>query len=608
MISRRRLPLLLLLLGLAPAVPAAPQTDAFDPHKAKLSLEADRTSYAPGGTARLAATITVEAGWHVNSDKPTLEYLIPTKLEVTLPGGWAPAEVNYPAAKMQKFAFQDEPLSVFDGSAVAIVRLVVPGGSAAGQAPVKAVLSYQSCNDRQCLPPTTAEATFDLKLGEEGAPTEAAAKLDPPGDSGAKPAGGRPAAASRAGAPRGLLGILALAFLGGLILNAMPCVLPILSLKIFGLVQSAAGGRRQIARGMLATSAGILISFWALAAAAIAARSAGAAVGWGVQFQQPGFVAFLAAIVVLFSLNLWGVFEIPLPGRLARIGGAEGREGAAGHFVSGLFATLMATPCSAPFLGAALGFALAQDATTIVLTFTAVGLGMALPYLLVAAAPAIARFLPRPGAWMDTLKGTMGFLLAASAVWLFFVLSSQVSPQRLALLQLALLALALIAWLGSRGRYGLLRPAAGVALVAAIAGTVWLAGSAETGGAAARAGGPAQKLIAWVPFDKAQAETLAQGGQAVFVDVTADWCFTCKVNERLVLETDEIAGAFQEHGIVAMKADWTNRDDEIGAFLAEHGRYGIPFYVLYRPGAEPHVFSELLTQEAVLAAVKAPRG
>ncbi len=602
MTSRRRLAFLL-LLALALSGPLAAQSDEFDPHKAKLVLEADRTSYAPGSQAALIAAITIEDGWHVNSDKPTLEYLIPTKLEVTLPDGWATPVITYPAAKMKKFSFQEEPLSVFDGSAIAIVRFAVPAKSTANHAPVKAVLSYQSCNDRQCLPPTTAEATLDLAVGAEGEPTAAAAQLAPPGTN---PAAGK--AAKPPVSARGLLGILALAFLGGLILNAMPCVLPILSLKIFGLVQSAAGGRREIARGMLATAAGMLVSFWALGAAAIAARSAGNAVGWGVQFQQPGFVAFLAAIVVLFSLNLWGVFEIPLPGRLAAIGGAEGREGTAGHFVSGLFATLMATPCSAPFLGSALGFALAQSAGTILATFTAVGLGMALPYLLVAAVPSVARFLPRPGVWMETLKGIMGFLLAAAAVWLFFVLSSQVSPQTLALIQLALLGLALIAWLGSRGRYGQLRPIASLALVAAVAGTVWLASSSGPIGATVHTGEPAQKLIAWVPFDRTQAETLAQGGQTVFVDVTADWCFTCKVNERLVLETDEVAGAFKEHHVLAMKADWTNRNDEIGAFLAEHGRYGIPFYVLYRPGAEPHVFSELLTQEAVLAAVRAAKG
>ncbi len=594
MISNRRLlalslPLLALAASASSAPAAVAQSNPFDPNKAKLVLEADRTSYAPGSDARLIAAITVESGWHVNSDKPTFEYLIPTQLVVTLPDGWAPAQITYPAAKMQKFAFEEEPLSVFDGTVSASVHLVVPQSATGKSVPIKAVLSYQSCNDRQCLPPTSAEASLDLPLGVEGSPTAAAVQPAP----------------ARAG--RGLLGILALAFLGGLILNAMPCVLPILSLKIFGLVQSASGGRREIARGMLATAAGMLVSFWALGLAAIAARSAGAAVGWGVQFQQPGFVAFLAAIVVLFSLNLWGVFEIPLPARLARIGGAEGREGTAGHFVSGLFATLMATPCSAPFLGSALGFALGQSAGTILATFTAVGLGMSLPYLAVAAFPAVARFLPRPGVWMETLKGTMGFLLAASAVWLFFVLSSQVSPQVLALVQLALLALALIAWLGSRGRYGQLRPIAGLALIAAVAGTVWLAGSSSAP-SAVHTGEAAQKLIAWVPFDRAQAESLAQGGQTVFVDVTADWCFTCKVNERLVLETAEVAGAFKEQGIVAMKADWTNRNDEIGAFLAEHGRYGIPFYVLYRPGAPPHVFSELLTQEAVLAAVRAARG
>src|SRR6185295_1953436 len=283
MISRRRFSLLLLLpLALsAPVASAKAQSDEFDPHKAKLALEADRTSYAPGGTARLAATITIENGWHVNSDKPTLEYLIPTKLELTLPDGWAPAEITYPAAKMQKFSFQEEPLSVVDGSAEKKVRFTVPATSTASRAPVKAVLSYQSCNDRQCLPPTTAEALVDLPLGAEGEPTAAAALFAP---AGAKPAG--PGTSKPPLSTRGLLGVLALAFLGGLILNAMPCVLPILSLKIFGLVQSASGGRREIARGMLATAAGMLVSFLALAAAAIAARSAGNAVGWGVQFQQ----------------------------------------------------------------------------------------------------------------------------------------------------------------------------------------------------------------------------------------------------------------------------------------------------------------------------------
>jgi suppressor for copper-sensitivity B len=329
-----------------------------------------------------------------------------------------------------------------------------------------------------------------------------------------------------------------------------------------------------------------------------------------VQFQRPGFVAFLAVVVVLFCLNLWGLFEITLPWRVVQAAGAgrEGREGVAGHFVTGLFATLMATPCSAPFLGTAVGFALAQPPATVVGVFTAIGVGMSLPYLLLAAWPGIARVLPRPGTWMETLRGTMGFLLAGTAVWLLYVLASQVSPQRLAAVELALLGLALLVWLWSRTAPGTgLRRAAATAVLAAAVAPVLL-GAAAVGGEAPRSVEPAAGLIAWEPFDRARAEALAAAGTAVFVDVTADWCFTCKVNERLVLETAEVAGAFAEHGIVPMKADWTTRDETIGAFLAEHGRYGIPFYLLYRPGREPHVFSELLTKDAVVERVRESGG
>ena len=412
--------------------------------------------------------------------------------------------------------------------------------------------------------------------------------------------------------------MLLLALAGGLVLNAMPCVLPVVSLKVFGLVQSASHGRREVTRGALATAAGILVSFWALAAIAVAAAAAGAAVGWGIQFQRPGFVAFLAVVVTLFCLNLWGLFEIPLPGALARLGGTAAREGLAGHFVSGLFATLMATPCSAPFLGTAIGFALAQPAPAVFAIFTAVGAGLALPYLVLGAAPGAARLLPRPGAWMDTLRGVMGFLLGASAVWLLYVLAAQVSPERLALFEVGLLLVALCTWVRHRAPYGrsAARATASAALVAVAAASIVLAatGAGGTGGAGAAAGSrsaaaPGQRqpagLIAWVAFDRARAESLAAGGQLVFVDVTADWCFTCKVNERLILDTPEIAAAFATHKVLPMRADWTNRNDEITRFLADHGRYGIPFYLLYRPGRDPYVFSELPSKSAILAALDA---
>ncbi|HYH44604.1 MAG TPA: protein-disulfide reductase DsbD domain-containing protein, partial [Thermoanaerobaculia bacterium] len=336
------------------ALPAAALPPA--PEQARLALAADRTAYEPGATVRLGALVTIAPGWHVNADKPTFDYLIPTLLELQLPAGWTAAPLRYPAAKMQTFAFETQPLAVYDGEVAIVAELRVPAGAAAGKVPVAAVLSYQACNDSQCLPPTTAEAKLEIAVGPGGKPVESA--VFALADGRAVEAGG--AAVDRAAAPAGLLWMLALGLFGGLILNVMPCVLPVLSLKVFGLVKASGLGRRAVVQGALATAAGILASFWALALAAAAARSAGAAVGWGVQFQRPGFVAFLAVVVVLFCLNLWGLFEVPLPQRLARLGGAGPREGLAGHFASGLFATLMATPCSAPFLGTALGFALAQ--------------------------------------------------------------------------------------------------------------------------------------------------------------------------------------------------------------------------------------------------------
>lgn len=610
--TRHRYPQFLQNLGLAGllALLAASSLAAQMPRqeKASLHLEADRTGYEAGSTVRIAALVKIDEGWHVNSDKPTFEYLIPTVLDVQPPAGWDEEKVQYPPAEMQAFKFSmNEPLSVFDGEVVILAELQVPADTPAGEHPLKATLDYQACNDSQCLPPVTTEAELTLHIGEGGKPVESAAFGAPAGNP--PPAAEATAATAAAPAATSLLWMLLLGLVGGLILNAMPCVLPVLSLKVFGLVKSAGHGRREVTRGTLATSAGILASFWALALVAVLVRAAGGAVGWGIQFQHPGFVAFLAVVVVLFCLNLWGLFEITLPQRFAQVGGASYREGISGHFFSGLFATLMATPCSAPFLGTAIGFALSQEALQVFAVFTAIGVGMALPYLTLAVAPGAARFLPRPGAWMETMRGVMGFLLAASAVWLFYVLAAQVTPERVAGLQLALLGLALFTWLRHRGPAGAgFRRAAALGMavaVAAVLAVVTWGGAEATAQADAGVGNvKAAALIPWESFDRAKAESLASEGSLVFVDVTADWCFTCKFNERLILETPEVASAFAEHGVVPMKADWTNRNDEIAKFLAEHGRYGIPFYLLYRPGEEPHVFSEVLTKKGLLETVQ----
>ena len=589
--------------------------------KASVELDVDRTAYAPGEAGRLVALVRIEPGWHVNSHQPTYEYLIPTTVEVSLPPGWAAPTLSYPQGEIARFTFAEEPLSVFQGEVPIVAAFQVPHAQSVGEVPLRVKVTYQACNDTQCLPPVEHEEKAALRIAAAGAAKEHGWFARDRGASavgtasGASAAGGTPttpglpaaaAAEARDVAGRGLLWILALGLLGGLILNAMPCVLPVLSIKVFSLVKHANLGRREVATAGLATTSGILASFWALAAAAVLARNAGAAVGWGLHFQQPAFVALLAVVVVLFSLNLWGIFEIQLPGRLATAAGGSTREGIAGHFVTGLFATLMATPCSAPFLGTAVGFALGQPALTVFAVFTAVGIGMASPYLLLAAWPNAARLLPKPGMWMVRLKGVMGFLLAGAAVWLFYVLAQQVSAASLALVQLGLLLLALVVWLGRGARAGAPRAAAIAATVIVAAGTVWAAGAAPP----ARRGTlaePPRGLIAWQPFERAKAEQLAAAGTLVFVDVTADWCVTCKVNERLVLDTPEVAGAFDRNGVVAMRADWTTRDRGIADFLAAHGRYGIPFYMLYRPGEEPHVFPELLTRDLVIGALESTR-
>ena len=564
--------------------------------KAHFTVEASKTAFEPGEEARLAAVMVIDRGWHTNSNRPTFEYLIPTKIEVRLPANWTEATIEYPAGEMKTFAFADQPISVYEDEVALFVTFTVPERQTTGSVAVELELTYQACDDRSCLPPVTTARNFDLTIGPGGLPANQETFRE---------LGTASASRSAKKPPISLPLILFLGVVGGLILNAMPCVLPVLSLKIFGLVKSASRGRSQVVVGSLATALGILISFWALALAAILARAAGAAVGWGVQFQEPTFVVVLTLIVVLFCLNLWGVFEIVLPMKVTQFADSGPKEGVPGHLVSGLFATLMATPCSAPFLGTAVSFALSQPASTIFAVFTAIAVGMALPYLILAAAPRTAQLLPKPGPWMDKLRIVMGFLLAAAAIWLLYVLAAQVSRERLAFIELSILALSMFVWIRhSAATRGWLRKASLVGIAAMMVLAVSLAAGAKATTAIAAPGEHSAGLIDWLAFDRQEAERLASEGHLVFVDVTADWCFTCKVNERLVLETPEVAGAFEKHNVISMKADWTTRSDTITQYLAEHGRYGIPFYLLYRPGQEPHVFSELLTKEAVISEIE----
>lgn len=399
-----------------------------------------------------------------------------------------------------------------------------------------------------------------------------------------------------------ILTMLAFAFLGGLILNLMPCVLPVLSIKLMGAIKLGGGQTCDIRIGFLASAAGIVFGFAILAAAMIALKTAGAGIGWGIQFQQPWFLIAMALTVTLFACNMWGLFEFRLPGAVAdaALAGSK-RDGHVGHFLQGIFATLLATPCSAPFLGTAVAFALSRGASEIAAIFAMLGIGLATPYLLVAAFPRLAAILPKPGPWMNVLRVVLGVALLGTAAWLAYVLAG-VTTQTVGIVTAAALAL-LILWFAIRKSMWTAAPQLTAPLVVLLA-AVPLA-YAYQAAPEARSEKATATVIDWQPLDLARIDTLVADGKTVFVDVTADWCITCAVNKRLVLETDAIGKLLNGPDVVAMQGDWTRPDPMIADYLASFGRFGIPFNAVYGKGAPKGVaLPELLSTNDVLAGFK----
>ncbi|MBT5309709.1 MAG: disulfide bond formation protein DsbD [Rhodospirillaceae bacterium] len=406
-----------------------------------------------------------------------------------------------------------------------------------------------------------------------------------------------------------LISILALAVLGGLILNLMPCVLPVLSIKLLSVVSHGGSDRREVRIGFLASSVGVVFGFWVLASALIALKFAGLSIGWGIQFQQPWFLIAMTVVVMLFAVNLWGVFEFRLPQWLNDMGDkASHAHGLGGKFLTGTFATLLATPCSAPFLGTAVGFALARNPIDIFAVFTALGVGLAMPYLLIAAFPGLATRLPKPGHWMITLRRVLGFALAATGVWLLSVLAAQVG-QTVALV-IGGLMVALVGVLYAGGRMGHLWHigGSGVAIITLIA--LLTPSMLVDAGATTRSSAKDPEFLEiWKPFAPDTIPALIAEGKTVFVDVTADWCITCLVNKAVVLSNDEVLAKLKTGNVVAMQADWTLPDDTIADYLASFGRYGIPFNAVYGPGApDGKALPELLSSSSVLDGLRLAAG
>jgi len=424
----------------------------------------------------------------------------------------------------------------------------------------------------------------------------------------AQPGGANPTPAvtpTTAGAPVGAAANLTAslwlallgALLGGMILNLMPCVFPVLAIKVVGFARHSTNQRRQRVGG-LAYSAGVVLSFVALGALMLALRGAGEQLGWGFQLQSPAVVAALAVLFTVIGLNLAGLFEFGqfVPSSVAVL---EAKNPSVDAFLSGILAVVIASPCTAPFMGASLGLALALPAAQALAIFAAIGVGMALPYLAASWSPALARLLPRPGAWMDTFRRAMAFPMFATVVWLVWVLGQQSGIDGAAALLALLLALALVIWaLGLRGRSRYIIATFSIATLAILTGAI-----GQNVIKLSDNPGTTTSTALWQPWAPGKVDQVLATGVPVFVDFTAAWCVTCQYNKKTTLANAEVLADFAARNVTLLRADWTRRDPAITAALAQLGRNGVPVYVLYQAGRAPVVLSEILSVGEVRGAL-----
>jgi thiol:disulfide interchange protein DsbD len=505
--------------------------------------------------------------------------------------GGEPLAVTLPAGEAHEDAYLGATEVYRDALAVA-VPLPRPG-------PLLLAVKSQGCADAGlCYPPRTRVFAID-PAADSVRETEAA---QPPVVAAASPA---PApVAARADVARAdvakLLWMALLAALGGMILNLMPCVFPVLSLKVLGIAAKGGDGHGKALHG-LAYAAGVVLSFIAVAGLLLALRSAGAAIGWGFHLQSPAFVAALAYLFVVMGLGLSGM--INLGSGVMGSGEALARQGGyRGSFFTGVLATVVASPCSAPFMGTALGFAMTQPPAYALAIFAALGLGMAAPFVLLTLSPALLRRLPRPGPWMDGFKQFLAFPLYAAAVWLLWVLGNQTGVNGMAAVTggCVLIALGLWCWEHAKLHRRALPLRLLGALICVLALLVLRSPLLDE-----RPAARADSTRAWEDYSPARLETLRAAATPVFVNVTADWCITCLANERIALSSDAVLAAFRERGIVYLKGDWTNSDPQLTALLQAHGRSGVPLYLFYpgTAGAPATLLPQLLTPSIVLEAI-----
>ena len=563
-----------------------------------------------GGT--LTVTITIPEKWHVNANEVTDEFLKPSSIEAKAEGIEFAEPVWPKPIKEYNEALELEILTFRETFSVEL-----PVKSASGNydsSGTTVTFHYQACDNSICLAP----ASKTISLSEIAAGTKSshvnsgAKKNDSENEVGGNASENLASVASEnSAASAGIIALLFFAFLGGIILNLMPCVLPVLSLKLFSLIKQAGESRGRLLALGGATTAGILCSFWALAAVVAAVKAGGGSAGWGMQFQSAGFIAFMVVILTAFAMSFFGVFEVWLPwGATTKMDEAGHKAGFAGAFFTGALLVLLSTPCSAPFLGTAMGFAFAQTTPVLFLFFTAAGLGLALPYMLVSAFPKILKVFPKPGPWMVKLQKVMGVLLLATVAWLLWLVNEQAGMAGVGMFAVVVAAsiggsiiVGKFAPPGAAFKRELITLGGSIVVIAA----VWFAviGPQYEQAASEKFNARMQEQMTadgWYRYSPALIEEFAKAKRTVFIDATADWCLTCKTNEAAVLNRDEFRRAMDSLNVALVKADWTRETPEVNALLRSMGKSGVPAYAIYPAGdaSKQIVLPELLTTAAIV--------
>ncbi|MBI3833603.1 MAG: thioredoxin family protein [Planctomycetes bacterium] len=576
------------------------------------------TTLTAGSKFDLTLLLEVPPGKHIESNDPGPPTLFPTDVFTYRVGGIRMAKPIYPPAKVRKDPALGD-VGEFEGKVTVAVSGEVDASRESGPAKIGGIVAFQACTtDGHCFPPEAVEFSVPVTIEGQSKANGNSAPAGQAGSSATKGSAERINSSNSAsttstfsgsGESKSFLYWLSFAFLGGLILNIMPCVLPVISIKVLSFVQQAGESPGRVLRLGITFSAGILLSFEALAAVIVALKSAGHALGWGFQFQSPAFVIVMMTLMFVFGLSLLGVFIITLPGAaVTHLSAAEEHEGYVGAFTKGALGTIMATPCTAPFLGPALGVAFQSTNTELFAIFTAIGLGMSSPFLLLTAFPKWLRFLPRPGSWMEHFKQFMGFLLMGTVVWLMFTLGDEIGPKGLTRTMAFLVFIGLACWL--LGRQTPLTPVARrllawVASLGIVVAGWWVCFQQTTTLENLMADVRLSKVcpcpeevpqltasdwekgIPWQPWSKGRASMLASQGYTVYVDYTATWCATCLANKAATLETETVRHKMRDNCVVPLKADFTLNDPDILDDLQSFGRSGVPLNVIYPHSLQP---------------------